>query len=96
MKMLHHKNTPTFHYLIISLIVVASLSVNELLTVEKNDNSVTNLLFPKVKNHLKDRYFHRIENIQKVVIDYLNAVQHRNIRYCSKERGKHFHPCTAF
>lgn len=35
MKMLHHKNTPTFDYLITSLVVVASLSVNELLTVEK-------------------------------------------------------------
>ena len=52
-------------------------------------------LFPKLKFHLKGRYFGTMDDIQKVVTDQLRALLHEDVQHCYWEWEQRLRRCVA-
>ena len=52
-------------------------------------------LFPKLKFHLKGRYFGTVDNIQKFVTDQLRAFLHEDFQHCYREWEQCLQRCVA-
>ena len=94
--MLHHDNTPCH----------MEVSINEFLA-EKNIPVVPQpsyspnlslcdfFLFPWLKNHLKERHFGTLDNIQKSITDELKGIPAETFQHCYEQWKQCLRRCVA-
>jgi len=52
-------------------------------------------LFPRLKNHLKERHFGTLNNIQKSVTDELKGIPAEAFQHCYEKWKQHLRCCVA-
>ena len=83
---LHHDNSPCHTAISINEIIVRkNIPVAPQPPYSPDLNPCNFVLFPKVKNHLKETLFETVENIHMAVTHQLKAIPVSGVEYCYEE-----------
>ena len=93
--MLHHDNAPCHTAVSINEFLAEKAFLWFLSPYSAGLSPCDFFLFPRLKNHLKGRYFGTLDNIQKSVIDELNGIPAEAFQHCYEQWKQRLRRCVA-